>query len=99
MMINFEDTERIARQTLGNDLMASTPLQLIREQTIEKPYGWVFFYQSEAFLRTRNFSDMVLGNAPFLVKRTDGAVVIFGTADSIDWYLDQYEKEMGRCDR
>ncbi len=91
-MITFEDAVRIARRTLEHDLPTAIPLQLIPEHTIEKPYGWVFFYSSSLFIQTGEFRYAVAGNAPFLVLKSDGRVVILGTAAPTEWYLDQYEK-------
>lgn len=62
------------------------------EHTIERDYGWVFFYQSVAFVRTGDFGDLLLGNAPFVVRKADGRVIVLGTAHSTDWYLKEYER-------
>jgi hypothetical protein len=92
-MIAFEEAERIAQQKLKSDSeRTKIELQLMPEHTIEKDYGWVFFYQSAAFMRTRDFRVSLLGNAPFLVRKADGRVIILGTARSTEWYLKEYER-------
>lgn len=90
-MITFEEADRIAHRVLKSET-TNMELQLIPEHTIEKEYGWVFFYQSAAFMRTMDFRDALLGNAPFLVRKNDGRIITLGTARSTEWYLKQYEK-------
>src|SRR5690349_5048479 len=53
---------------------------LLLDHIIEKDYGWIFFYNSQKFLETNDIMDAFLGNAPFLVEKAGGAIVIFGTA-------------------
>lgn len=66
-------------------------LVILDEHTIEKPYGWVFFYQSQRFLETRDFSDGLAGNAPLLVTRA-GELHDLGTAYPVEIYLQEYER-------
>lgn len=53
----------------------------------EEEFGWIFFYQSKRYLETCDFSDQLLGNAPVIVKRESGEVVVTGTAKPIDDYV------------
>jgi hypothetical protein len=68
-------------------------LTLIDENTIEKPYGWVYFYTSEKWRTTADFRYAVAGNAHFLPKREGGAIHVFGTALPITEYLQRYVKQ------
>lgn len=61
-------------------------------ETIEKPWGWVFFYQSKAFVNSGDFRDMLCGNAPLIVNRSSGEVVLTGTAHDIEHYIKEYEE-------
>ncbi len=60
--------------------------------TMEKPYGWIFFYTSRGWLETGDLKFAVAGNAPFLVTRDTGELHVFGTARPVDWYIDEYER-------
>lgn len=64
---------------------------IMMEHTLKRPYGWVFFYDSRAYLASGKTSDMVAGNAPILVDRTDGEVRVTGTAQPLESYLTRYE--------
>lgn len=64
---------------------------IMPEHTIEKDWGWVFFYQSKSYLETGNFEDMLAGNAPIIVNRKSAELTHTGTAFSIEHYLKEYE--------
>ncbi|MEV5721001.1 YrhB domain-containing protein [Amycolatopsis mediterranei] len=57
--------------------------------------GWVIHSQSERHVRTREFTDMVVGHSPFLVDGVDGslhavrATVDLGSGEWIEDYLEQ----------
>ncbi|GGB80289.1 hypothetical protein GCM10007424_20500 [Flavobacterium suaedae] len=64
---------------------------LINELIIKKPYGNIFFYTSKKYYETRNEKYAVAGNAPFLVEKETGNIVVFGTAHTEDYYIEEYE--------
>lgn len=64
-------------------------LALVDRCTIEKSFGWVFFYQSKRYLGTGEFSDSLAGNAPIVVAKADGRIHETGTAFPLEHYLKQ----------
>jgi hypothetical protein len=64
---------------------------ILTERTLKRPYGWVFLYDSRAYLASGKTSDMVAGNAPILVERIDGEIRVTGTAQPLESYLARYE--------
>ena len=58
---------------------------------MEKPYGWVFYYQSKKYTE-RDDRDAVVGNAPYLFEKDTGDILPLGYLPSVDYYLDLYEK-------
>ncbi len=70
-------------------------LVVIDEDTIERPWGWVFFYTSRGW-RDGDSRYALGGNAPIIVNRFDGALRSTGTASSIDHYIAEYEAELER---
>jgi hypothetical protein len=44
--------------------------ELVLEQTKEIEQGWIFFYNTADFIRTRNPIYTLAGNGPILVTRT-----------------------------
>jgi Immunity protein 35 len=61
------------------------------EQTVDKPYGWVFFYQSREWIESPKTEDGLIGNAPIIVDRINGEIRVTGTAQPIEEYIAAYE--------
>lgn len=97
-MISVNEARKIANQyllTLEPDIGES--LQIVDSETIEKSFGWVFFYNSKEYLKTGDFRYMLTGNSPFIVNRNSGEVHITGTAKPIEDYIVDYEKQLQEC--
>ena len=60
-------------------------------ETIETEWGWVFFYQSKAYVETGDFREMLGGNAPIIVNRNTGELSHTGTAHDVEHYIKEYE--------
>lgn len=45
---------------------------LLPEQTIERPFGWVFFYVPKRVKESGNSGDLIPGNRPLVVYRANG---------------------------
>jgi hypothetical protein len=67
-------------------------VKLREHETLEKPFGWVFFFNSTAFIKSGDIRDAVAGNAPFIIDSNDGSIHETGTALPIECYLENYEK-------
>jgi hypothetical protein len=68
---------------------------VVDDATIEKPWGWVFFYDSRRFLETGDDSSRLFGNAPIIVNATTGIASDTGTAYPVEHYISEYEREHG----
>jgi hypothetical protein len=64
---------------------------VVKEDTLKRPYGWVFFYQSRQYLASGETRDRLAGNAPILIDRVNAELRVTGTAHSIEKYLADYE--------
>lgn len=64
---------------------------VLESKTIEKPWGWVFFYQSKSYVETGDFREMLGGNAPIIVNRNTKELTYTGTAYDIEHYIREYE--------
>ena len=69
------------------------PLQLAKKETLEKPFGWVFFYNSKDYLETGNLIYMLAGNAPFIVDKKNGGIHVTGTAKPIENYISDFVRQ------
>ncbi|GLT09701.1 ribosomal protein L7/L12 [Sulfitobacter porphyrae] len=88
-MITIDAAREIATlhvQTLGEDLTL-----------IEKPisfgdYGWLFSYQSTAFIETNDIRDALAGNALILIDSDTGQIFTLGTAFEVSSYVHMYQR-------
>ena len=87
-MLTYREAESIAQAEI--DFPTPGRRVLLREYTITKPYGWVFFYQSRKYVETRNPDERLVGNAPFLVDRFDGRIRHKGRG-LVEAFLAEYE--------
>jgi hypothetical protein len=65
-------------------------VSIIENAVREFAEGWVFYYQSTAFLATGNFADSLVGNAPVFVPRREEAPSTVGYHRSIEESMDAY---------
>ncbi len=66
--------------------------KLVVVRVDEHDFGWVYFYDGSAHVKTGKPSDAIAGNAPLIVARTDGRLYITGTAHPIEYYLDEFRR-------
>ncbi|WP_095948818.1 YrhB domain-containing protein [Variovorax boronicumulans] len=92
-------TKEKARQLVAESVCGSVDwfpdddeLILLDEQTLEKPWGWVFFYTSKKWHETREVRYAIAGNAPILVERRTGKLIATGTAMPIERYIENFER-------
>jgi hypothetical protein len=53
-------------------------------------FGWVYCYNTKAFLETGDFSHTLAGNAPLIVDKVDGGLYVTGTARPLEYYITQF---------
>jgi hypothetical protein len=72
---------------------------ILDEYTLQRDWGWVFFYTSRRWHETGDFRFGVAGNAPYFVRRNDGAMFVAGTAYPVEDYVKDFEREGRLCRR
>ncbi|MBB3922807.1 MULTISPECIES: YrhB domain-containing protein [Xanthomonas] len=73
---------------------AACDVVVVDSATIERSFDWPFFYESRLYLETGELVHRLAGNAPLIVNRFTGEVVLTGTAHPTDYYLTQYEASL-----
>lgn len=92
MHMTKDEARSLALNYIRNrELEAGFGLVLLDSKTIEKNFGWIFFYDSKDHAETGDFRYALAGNAPLVVTRVDGAVHVTGTAFPLEKYLEQFE--------
>jgi hypothetical protein len=65
-------------------------LLLIDDHTIERSFGWVYFYTSKRYAETGEIIYALAGNAPIVVTKADGRLHVTGTAYPVEHYLQAF---------
>jgi hypothetical protein len=90
-VISYTEAKRLAEETINRGYnVPGDQLMVIDSATIEKDYGWVFFYDSRRFLENDDENFMIAGNAPLIVEK-DGTLHWLGTAKPVEEYLTAFE--------
>jgi hypothetical protein len=85
--MDFETATRAAERHIARcEAESGLKLKLFRAQTLERDFGWVFFYGPE------DESILVAGNAPIIVDRNSGTIHVTGTAYPVEDYLESYAR-------
>ena len=91
-MLTKEEARKLVEARLETvPLDSGDRLVVLDEHTIERPFGWVFFYSAERFVQTQDERLAIAGNAPYIVNRHTGELKATGTARSIESYIADYE--------
>ena len=77
----------LARRGAGEDVV------IVDEDTVERPFGWLFVYNTRQFLETRRIADSLVGNDPWIVDRRDGSLHEGRTSQTIEQIIEAYEAD------
>ena len=91
-MIDRSEARRLVEERLRSD--SDEDIVILDGSTLERPFGWVFFYNTRAYLETHNVSDALAGNAPYIVNRFTSEVRATGTARPVEHYISAYEASL-----
>ncbi|QBK03740.1 hypothetical protein DW355_02200 [Hylemonella gracilis] len=64
--------------------------QLTVTSVSDYDFGWVYRYNTKAFIETGDFSYTLVGNAPLIVDKIDGGLYVTGTARPLEYYIAQF---------
>ena len=93
--ITREDAKRLVYQALDEAYRYwpdRPDCVIVDEATIERDFGWVFFYQSREYLDTGKNEYQLAGNAAYIVDRRTGELHVTGTAEPVETYIENFEK-------
>jgi Immunity protein 35 len=91
-VISRSYAEHLANEYVVNlSRLSGVELKLMEAETLERGFGWVFYYNSKAYMLTGDPRHIIAGNAPFIVDKHDGSIHETGTAEPVEYYLERYE--------
>jgi Immunity protein 35 len=94
-MIDKETAEKLATEFINSssiDEEINNDLIIVDKATIEKPYGWIFSYDSRKFLETGDFTYSILGNGPIVVDKETMEVRELGGGPYVERFIAEYEE-------
>lgn len=84
-----------ARAEVERQLEAMCPIGdkrvVVDEKTMERPFGSIFFYNSEQFAKSAKAFSRLAGNGPVFVNRQTEAVDFVGSLPPLAEILEKYE--------
>jgi len=90
-------TKAKALSTISDELQkkspADNPFVVVDSATIERPFGWVFFYNSKKFVETGVNKYRLAGNGPVVVNKRSGKVEFFGSNRPVQQIIDEYDRK------
>ncbi len=93
-MLTKDEALEIVKSRLDEMSPSDDVYVVVDEGTIEKPYGWVFFYNSKTYLETDDYRYQLAGNGPVIVNKSNGTAEFFGASESPEVLIAEYEKNL-----
>jgi hypothetical protein len=93
-MLTKEEALGLVSKELQRRSPPDDPLIVVEEHTIEKAFGWVFFYNSMKFLDTGIYEYSLAGNGPVIVDKSTGTVEFYGSANPVEEIIKTYERKL-----
>lgn len=69
-------------------------ISIIESQTVQKPYGWVFFYNSRRYLESGELVYALVGQGPVVVVADTGEIIELGSAYPSEVAIKQLEDRL-----
>jgi hypothetical protein len=88
--------ELVLSEMYKKPISADFELVVLDEQTIERPFGWVFFYNTRKYAETGDRRASLIGNCPIVVERMTGRLTRLATGDPLDAQLARYEAQRAK---
>jgi hypothetical protein len=80
----------IAQNVLAED--TTHDLVILKDRTVERPFGWVFFYAPRRYAETGDKQYLLPGTAPLVVLRASGATEYLPTSIPPSRAIEIFEK-------
>lgn len=80
----------IAQKVLAED--TTHDLVILKDKTVERPFGWVFFYALRQYAETGDKQYILPGTAPLVVLRANGSTEYLPTSIPPSRAIEIFEK-------
>jgi Immunity protein 35 len=86
----------VAKRYVNDASDETSEFVVMEDETLTTEFGWVFFYNTRAYVERGDALAMAVGNAPLLIDKNTGELHVTGTALPIEHYIEAYRLH-GTC--
>ena len=92
-MIDEKRAKELAQKHIAVKLLDRTDdnFVILEEYTRKGDWGWLFIWESAKFIKSNDYRDQLIGNVPIIVS-TEGRVYQTGTANDLEYYIEEFKK-------
>lgn len=88
-MITYSTALELIKQKL-KEIEEDIPYAILLNEIVEKEDFWIFRYDSEKYIQTKNSDFSIIGTAPFIIDKKHGNIYEMGTLENT--YIQVFEK-------
>ena len=93
-MLTNSEAIKLVSENIQKMSPVEDPYVVNESKTVEKSFGWVFFYNSKKFLETGAIRDRLAGNGPVIVNRVTGEILFCGSNKPVEELIHDYERKL-----
>jgi len=93
-MLTKTEAQELVSKKLQERHSLDNACVVVDKYTIEKAFGWIFFYNSKKFLETGIYRHCLFGNGPVIVNKFSGAIEFCGSGTPPEDIIKDYEKRL-----
>ena len=95
LLVNHDDARAaVIHQLCRRSVGGPEGIAIIDSETVEKPYGWIFFYNSRRYVESGELVYALVGQGPVVVVAETGEVIELGSAYAADVAIKQLEDRL-----
>lgn len=91
--MTLSEAEQELLSALKEYVPTDTELCIIKPNTIEKPYGWIFFVNTCQFMRTKRIGDALIGLGPIVLLKAGYTVHLLPASSPTEEAIQEFERE------
>ena len=93
-MITKAEALDLVSEKLRQMSASDNAFAVVEKSTIERPFGWVFFYNSQKYIETGVFRYRLAGNGPIIVNKNTQTIELCGANKPVQELIDDYERRL-----
>lgn len=92
-MLNKSEAESLVNNKLRQMETPEFPFAVVEDATLEKHFGWIFFYNTKRYIETKEIIYHLAGNAPIFVNKVTGTLTSIGTNKPLRVQIEEFERD------